>query len=555
MILTTVAILAIDRLHEVTAYKSDPREALNYIHQQALMAIMRMKKDTELKAKYLQNINEKLDPRYSKSFSANVFNKTGLDGLSEYIISIIEISEILITKNQNSLVSYSIDVIQSILVHYLLFRKDSSIATPVFPFLSYESDSQQFLTKVFENIDELVKFAFVNDKERTIIKILDLYENVAIVSTEIDFDNIQLSQGNPITQVIVGYLHQLILKAKLNKQVEPLFQSARVLNNIAIVFLNKSLYFQIKSVTEYLDEISYQGMILRSDVLYNRAIEFQINLLPFLMKSDFGDVGIKSIIEDILKDIFETNLLLDKLNRPIFSYYSRLSPFTLHLGIKLEIMFQSALNTENEDSKEKINLLIFLEEYARYLRDYFSKNNSTSLVTPVANTIETINKYLLAWYKNEETSQIREQVKDVLKRYTYLPYWMIDKKIKLDYGKYYDLIEQTTIIGIKSKTEVIDNDLFETSVSALIAILRKFNHKDNVGRGYDEPKVALNLVFLGILALKNADEKEFIKIGLELLDFEKEYLAKYPEMLEKMSDFDELQLLKSIWSVRDDLFD
>lgn len=69
--------------------------------------------------------------------------------------------------------------------------------------------------------------------------------------------------------------------------------------------------------------------------------------------------------------------------------------------------------------------------------------------------------------------------------------------------------------------------------------------------GYEEPRAALNLVFLGMIALKRGYSKVFTDIKDYLLKYDERYNIKYKEAIEADAGLSENQLLMELLQWRD----
>lgn len=320
-------------------------------------------------------------------------------------------------------------------------------------------------------------------------------------------------------------------------------------NKIGIQAVKSTDDIPLSTIIDQLQVLNIWSLTQNQSVVFDSTIQAWINILYALHYSPLNKF--EQHADTIFEYIFTSINLTQNLKTRNIYFYSLISIFTDWLKSKLVIIFSMQLQRKYEHPEV---LLKSLEELQRALRSYSDKSTSlnVNLFSVIGQFLIFVEEFIHRWIVKEQNTQVKEELKKQLLWFTHLPYWFMHNKTKIDLNDYEDLLDSSILVGLRSSVELADLELIENSASAINSMLKKIVAKENPTSGFDEPRAALKMVYLGIIALKKNYTQLFKQIKKYLLDTEKDYQAKHKEFLNKISGLHDIQFLIELWRWRDD---
>ncbi len=547
---TGLVVTLLDYLHELTSKKVNPKNAIDYLQEKSLNILDQIEADASELAGIMKLKSPDSGDKLTEAVALGHIHRTNFNLFSGHIVDLLEISSSLASKNKISAGNRSIEAIEKIILRYLKMRNNNSIISlSDYGLFAFESDSQGFLTTVLEGINRLTKYLLKNDQEAQLVKLVSLYEQIATYSTGIKYVNESPMGANPIATLITGYFKYFIEEAKKYNQLEVLFQSSKSLNNIGIQATKSRDSALLRTIVDQLQVLNMWSIKRNQLVVFDSTMQAWINIFYSLHYSTL--TRFKQHGDTILEYMFYSINLVQNLKISSTYFHSLVSIFTDWLRTKLAVIFSTQL--QNSYDHPEI-LLQSLEEMRRVLRSYADNttDNNIDLFGIVGDFLTFVADFIVRWINVEQDGGIVEDLKSQLTWFAHLPPWFVNNKSKIKLEDVDDLLDASTFVGVNSAITLDEEELMENSVSAIQSILTKLVAKENPSLGFDEPRAALRLSYMGIVALKKKYFAIFEKIKSYLLDFDEKYQDKHIEFLNKVSGLNDIQILIELWRWRDD---
>lgn len=550
IIFTCLSIILIDALHESASKKINPINAIDYIKTESIKEL----DNIDNKARSLVNILSSSTDLPQKEIESLIYGEIEKDSFlkfSELLTSLIEIARQLESQNKQIAARKAIDAITEILSHYLRIRSgNSTIGMASEVLLAFESDSESFMMNFLEEMNRFESFLIENNDEPSAVKIVKMYESLITIAFGIKYTNGDLLQSNPIAQQLIGYFKdQLQRSIKLNNR-ECIFQSTNVLNNLMIISSKQDDQIIIPLLLDILDIAMYWGYANQEQIIIERGIKALIYSNNSLLYADYFKYEMHS--EEILKNLFKNIKLIQRIDS--YSLYDLIliQIFTYWLPDTINRAFQQSISQNKVDIS---NIFKFLESFAYEIRAYAKDTLPTdlSLFFSIGGYLTSLNQMIYALKENVQDDRTVKKLENLLIEYIQLVPWFIGDKEDFELENYRTLFNAPAIIGIQELEKQEPNTtLINSVVESLKNSLNKVL-KSKKSYGYDEPRAALFLSYIGILALKKDNMEIFNDIKNYLKKYSEDYNEKYKEEIEHITSLNNMMIVSELWKWRDDL--
>lgn len=536
LLLVSFIFILIDWQYRNVRSKINPVLAIAFIQRQSLKRLKKMHCDAKQLARLFQSRDKNITEGMALATAYNHYLQPyladidrGLENLSEIALRLAERKEFESSKR-------GFDAIRNILLSYFEVRKNSSlVVNSSISFFALESDSQSFLSKTFERLNNAGEVFIREKKTENASYLVDTFAILAAKAQEITF--IQRSDENPILDHTRGYLERYIQYAMREKDIEVVFQGARVLGNIAVASAQRGLTQTTYGMLDEISKIAFFGINEKMpSIITDRCNSYYIQLIGIIIgnKKIDGHVIVKDILGKIAKNVHYTFFATSTgyLPNDFITKTSNSKPYD-DINILLAVLMGKYKKIT--DSKEKnyfrSDLCDFFDELYMSLRRLSEdlKNADSVLVDSIGRLLFNVNHLIIDLLLNAEFSDVHNELKKQLRWNIHLPYWFTDQSVKFDAGSHaFDtLTDCVAKTGILAYRQLRDDKMVISSIESIWSITKAALEKGEGGHGYDEPRILEKACYLGILALKHGKRNIFAEVVVNILQFETLYKAKY----------------------------
>lgn len=533
----------IDKQYENVRRKANPIKALEFLENKSICFLNDIQKDIVGIVRIIKVEDQNSPEELIRAIEWNKYLGPHLPILNRQIENLFEITMKLSDRQEIETANRGLKSVNSILLKYLDLRKDCSLVSPSkINFLATESDSQTFLSKNIERLNNIGKKFIKENKIENAVYVFDIFISLANKSKEITFLNTK--NKNPIFDQIVGYFKFIIEFSIREKNQEIAFQGIRVLDNfISVVFDNK-LMISLNTIYEDLLTIALFGISERNTTITDECQNVYLGSLTRIFKHQIIDADryIEKTLENIKTITVNIYLMMIKgyLPNNILTSFALTKPYEKMINYVYEIV-NSYKELKDKKIKEfyRENIVDLFDKIYRFLRDLAEKiqNCDSILITQIGYLIFDLNSLLIDLIEDKEFKSYQEKLIEILGYFVYLPTWFVlyDKAFRKS-NNFDILIESITKTGLKIFKNIKNDDsiieiekikLLKDCVESLYDIAKNSIEKIKEGYGYDEPRVMLKLCFLGVLGLKNDLQPIITEVKNRICEFEKTYKEKY----------------------------
>lgn len=536
LLLVSGIFILIDWQYWNVRSKINPVKAIAFIQKQSFKRLKKMHCDAKQLAKLFQSKDKKITEGMALATAYNHYLQPyltdidrGLENLSEIALRLAERKEFESSKR-------GFDAIRNILLSYFEIRKNSSLAVnSSISFFALESDSQSFLSKTFERLNNAGEVFVREKKTENASYLVDTFGTLATKAQEITF--IMRSGENPILDHTRGYLHRYVQYAMREKDIEVVFQGARVLGNIAVASAQKGLTQTTYGMIDEISEIAFFGIKEKMpSIITDRCNNYYIQLIAIIIgnKRIDGHIIVKDILGKIAKNVHYTFFATSTgyLPNDFTTKTSNSKPYDdMHILLAV-LMDRYEKITDPKDKKHfRSDLCDFFDELYMSLRKLSEdlKNADSVLVDSIGRLLFNVNHLIIDLLQNPEFSDVYPELKKQLHWNIHLPYWFTDQTSKFDAGSHaFDtLTDCVAKTGILAYTQLKNDKIVITCIESIWSLTKAALEKGEGGHGYDEPRILEKACYLGILALKHGKRNIFAEVVVDILQFENQYKAKY----------------------------
>jgi len=533
----------IDKQYENVRRKADPIKALEFLENKSICFLNDIQKDIVEIVRIIKLKDQNSPEELIRAIEWNKYLGPRLPILNRQIENLFEITMKLSDRQEIGTANRGLKSVNSILLKYLDLRKDCSLVSPSkINFLATESDSQSFLSKNIERLNNIGKKFIKENKIENAVYVFDIFISLANKSKEIIFLNTK--NKNPIFDQIVGYFKFLIDFSVRDKNQEVVFQEIRVLDNFILIVFDNKLLISLNAIYEDLLTIALFGIIEKNTVITDECQNVYLGSLTRIFKHQIIDAGryVEKTLENIKTITVNIYLMMIKgyLPNNILTSFALTKPYEKMINSVHEIV-----NSYKELKDKKIkefyrgNIVDLFDKIYWFLRDLAEKiqNCDSILITQIGYLIFDLNSLLIYLIEDKEFKSYQEKLIEILGYFVYLPTWFVLYSKAFRKSNNFDiLIESITKTGLKIFKNIKNDDsiieiekikLLKDCVESLYDIAKNSIEKIREGYGYDEPRVMLKLCFLGVLGLKNDLQPIITEVKNRICEFDKIYKEKY----------------------------
>jgi hypothetical protein len=532
-------------LYQRVLNKLNPNYVLFEIRTLALNELKRIKKRAEEIAYVLRkdpNVDGAITNQtiLAKSYQ---YLKPDLFKINLSLNYLFDYHDRLISNRERSSAESVLQIIETILVKYFETRQESSIVLPSGFLLSTVSDSNEFLTPVFERLLAVGEEYMKNDNNTGITKVVRLFRNLSIVASKIHYVT-GGSTENPILGQCRGYFDQLMESAIKLKSLEGLFQGAISYKDLGIIAVQKSLFYEMTPVFNTLEKVSIAGLFNKQEAVLSECIKsFNGILIELIFSSNSHlEVKIDSLLEHIETIIYLAFISVS--NGGLSGNYLTQTSLALPFQTLKDCIYELARKVEENEVQQEINknknsFIIVVEKTRSILRSLSGKmkNADHLLINTFGEIIADIGVLLLDLTTNPKWSSEKRELETQIGWYIHQPEWFTQEVPKIKDNQSFDsLIEAVTKIGIKA----IQVDNIEIAIESE-KIIKKFaiemlEKEEGNKFGFTEPRIMERACFVGILALKLGKNNVVDVLKQLIQEFETAYVSKwFPDDIEYSS--------------------
>ena len=535
LLLIGLVFALIDLQYKNVLRKINPSFAIMFLEKEGARFIVRLKYDAEKMAGIIQAKDSSVSKEMALASAYNSALQPFVSNLDRQLENLVEIAMKLSDKQEVQTTKRAFTAVHNILVGFFDARKTSSLILPSkVAFLAVESDSQNFLSRNFERLNKAGEKFIREGKDENATYIIDVYNSLAQKAQGMSF--VGQRNENPILDLIIGYLGYLIDNGQRAKNVEVVFQGARVLGNIAILATQKGIGTILHGAQEKILQVAMYGFTEKQSVIVDQCTSDYLRIIEAI----FGSTKIirRHSFDDALKDIamianyastltssgylpnnFTTNTSMSKGYDEMYALIARL------------MNHYSNLKDDRKKKSYRSDIVGFFDEINSSLR-HLSKNVKSSegvLIDSIGRLLSDINELIVDMIVSNEFNDIKERLATCLGRNIHLPSWFAHHAEKFDGGSnaFRSLNESVTKTGILATEKLKNKDLVKSCVDCLYSLTKYTLEKGTGGYGYNEPRVLKKSCYLGILALKKGWRDVFVEVVVNISDFEQGYVAKY----------------------------
>lgn len=570
LIFIGVVFALIDWQYKNVRKKISPVQAIYFLESEGVRFLKNVNRDAKKIAHIIKLKSGEASEAEATAATYNQFLQPLISRLDGQLENLFEISSRLSSKQEIGTVKRGLDAVFKILVTYFEARRDSSVAIPAgIAFLSYQSDSQSFLSRNFERLNKIGEKFIEENKEDLSSYVVDVYRTLAIKAVGIEF--IGGRGENPIFDSIVGYLISYVEFGKKKQNIEVVFQGARVVGDMAKLSAAYGFDVSLKTAQEKILDFAIFGLSQKQTVIIDRCSLIYLDIIAAIFNST--KIIRRHHFDDSLKNVAKISEYIDMALKSGFLSNDISSRFSISKGydsfdsvISIISRIYSSVQNSRDKSSYRSDLLEFFEEFNSSLRELSEKikNCDSYLVDSVARALFNVNELIVELIENQEFLGEKTKLERILSWNVHLPSFFVSYAEKIDNSssRFNELTDCVSKTGILASERLGNKKIVSDCIESLYSITKQSIEKVKDGYGYTEPRVLEKACYLGILALKKGWRDVVTDIGLMIYEFEKSYFKKYlsnlPDGIDPMNHNHVIglphhdQLLRELWRWQDD---
>lgn len=492
-----------------------------------------------------------------------------LDQLDLQLREIFDIVHKFAHRQEYEVTDLGLTYAAKILAKLLLVRKDSTVHIPMGG--SVGTDLDNFLTNTYERLSGVERVAIRNSDFELAKSVIRAMEFVALASTEIrPISGVYLDE-NPSTNLTLGYLSEMTTEALNADLFDVGIVAAVALRRIGRASISGGMV-TIYTIFSYLKKIAYVGVLKRRSFLVDyplagyaeicrSAVEAKYHAIQILMKRALDDVG---EIVTVVLPIVENGSMQGTLDVGYYlgSFFDLSKSTAIAYIVPRIVQYANQDNLREQDRQALQSLFFHVNEgLGRFYRDLSEIVGRTEshLLTYIHCNIEMIGDVVFELLPDPRWKDRKKELDDMLS-WLLSFYWAAFKAHETIARHYYvQIVDKLSYFGMRAIKEGCDK-VVSQCISSLFSVARDFIKKGKNGYGYTPPRIALEAIFIGILAKKLGREEIVEQVVEGLKGFHDDYMSdlvqqQYPseEVKNKVvSDFEE-RLLIEMEELRKDL--
>jgi|GEM_PF-3047628 len=533
LFLIGIIFILIDLQYKNVRKKTNPIYRFKFLEKKALEFLDAIHKDAKRIARILKLSDNKTSEELAIAAAYKHYLQPHIFNLDRQIENLFEIIMKLSAREEIKTTNRGLFVVCNILGKYLYLRANSSVAfISTINFLATEGDSQDFLTKTFERLNNTGERFITTRRVNNAVSIVDVYRTLAQIAKETKFINRQ--DENPTFDYIKGYLSFYIDFAMRSRDYEVTLQGTRALVELSLYAAEKNSQATLYGLQDDLLKIANFGIKMKVTFLTDECIKGWLAIIGSLFLYQFFDARhqISKALDHIKKIIVYTNTSIS-LGYLRDDFTTRISMSKAYDEMMLAVSIIVHTLFKLKDKKKefyKNNLLILFEETGQSLRALSEeiKNCDSVLINSVGRLIFDQNELMIKLFKKKEFKSSHKKLFENINRNIHLSTWFIHHAKSFRVSNAFRTIVDSTVKTVLLASDIKEGDkLMLSGVEALSSIVMQSFEKNSKSYGLDEPRLMLKMVFVGILALKKNKQSVFEEVKTQIKMFEKTFLHVY----------------------------
>jgi hypothetical protein len=563
-----ISFLLIQWLYVGVKHRVDPETALVILRKTLQKKIKLIKKDAERIAFVSQpadGVSEVMFEKLNLTAAHQTLNQHLMD-VDSSLNELFEITRKLIDRGEIENANLGLKGISATICEYLMVRSGSAVVLPASVLLATTSDVNQFVVNNLERFVSLGEQQLKDGHEIVVQYIIRQLVQMAKYANEMEFVN-NPNHDNPVLGTIAGYLKQFLKKVAAHQKLDGLLEGIRATSQIGNMMVEKHNDVLLFGWHEDMHDLAICGLILRQDFLTEEAQNLWLQLLKNIVSSEFFNAKLhfKVALENFstITLMHRKTLLATGIQKSMAIQNIQNAPYSV---IK-DLLRNIAINFDKfPETNQKYILDIYIDlvqELYRTLRDLSTKIKSADdlFAGEVADIVDVLGETMLYLAQQDAWKTEKTELLSQVKWFIHLPYWFCAPTEKIDdTHAFWNLVDAIAKVGIVAMS-LGQIDVVSSAFDAIDSIARKFLKDIPSVNQFTEPRIMLKSIYLGILALKNGQDDLFIKVGLQIFEFEKAYRQKHllnlelpngidPEQVSGLPKKD--QLLREVWRWQSD---
>lgn len=455
LVLIGVVFVLIDWHYQNVSMKLSPLKAMSYLEGRAVKFLKSVHADAKRIARLLKANNKDAPDNLALATAYNRYLQPHLMHLDRQIENLFEIALRLSARQEVMTTNRALGSVANILYQYLDARKSSSVAwLSSVAFLAFESDSQSFLTKSFERLNNAGQRFIRDGRTENATYVVHIYKALAAKAGEITFQ--QKHYENPIFDQIIGYLGFYIKFAIQEKDLDVVLSGARGFSALAQVALEHNFQSSLLGIQNNLHEIATFGITAKATFITDECIRGWQSILGGLFHFKF--FGAEHQISEALKkmgavtNLMHTALASDYLPNDFnnrISLGKSYDEMYLLISIILKVYF-AQLTQEKDREHYRENLVALLKEIYSNIRHLSEQVPiiESSLATSIGNLLGNLNAMIIRLLDDKSFADESEKLREQLYANIHLPGFLFTQPDSFKAGRFESLTESVAKTGI-----------------------------------------------------------------------------------------------------------
>lgn len=443
-------------------------------------------------------------------------------GVLNNVKYLYEIGLRLLSKNEIGSFNVVLDYIAEIYLKHLKLKNTFFIKEPI-DFLGNTSiDDQNFSTTIFEYLQSISDRLILEKRKENILYLFKTYQSIILYTSTIKYIEIRqihIDEYNPLLNLAVAYYSNFINKIIASKDADLIresIQSTSKISNFLLQQTNEHLLY--KNIIKILDQLL--SSCLNKEVFLNEITKIYFNWINISRdRYEDDDIFWNDLFEHLEKSILSLALASSDLSLSS----NRIFIFFEERKIKIaNISFKTPELTEK--------FFKFLKRWSNFLLNFARKIglNDNKIGLPIIQSIES-NLNILHCF---DSSDLNVNLNEIYLLQFYVLSWYFEKV---------DAVENSFLINFEKVRYILldqidaacnnKRDFLDEIMKIYISLIKQHFEKCKDAYGYEQPRIIINLVSLGLLLQKYDRNTEVKKVIKEVILLNKAYLKNHEQYL------------------------
>ncbi len=431
-----------------------------------------------------------------------------------------EIGLRLLSKNEITSFNVVLNHIVEIYWKHLELRNSSFIKEPIDIFGTTTVDDQNFSTTIFEYLQSISDRLILDKRKENLLYLFKIYQNIIVYTSKIKYIEMtenHLDDHNPLLNLAVAYYSNFINKIIASKDYDLIRESIQTTSKISNFLLQKTNeYLLYKNIIKILDQLL--SSCLNKEVFLN-----EITKIYFIW------IGIsRNRYEN--DDIF-WNDLFEQLEKSVLSLVLASNDLSLssnRIFISFEERKIKTANTSFETPELTEKFFKLLKRWSEFLLNFAKRIglNDNKIGLPIIQSIENNLEILYPF----DSHNLHVNLQEIYLLQFYILSWYFEKV---------DAVENSFLINFEKVMYILldeinaacnnKRDSLDEIMKIYISLIKQHFEKCKDAYGYEQPRIIINLVSLGLLLQKYDRNTEVKKVIKEVILLNEAYLKNHEQ--------------------------